>query len=95
MYVVTVLFQIKQDALEAFMALIDENASTSLDQESGLKQFDVLTDPDRVAEVFLYEVYVDRAAFDAHLASPHFMAFDAAVVNMVETKVVKTFAGAA
>jgi quinol monooxygenase YgiN len=27
----------------------------------------------------LYEIYVDRAAFDAHIASPHFQAFRAKV----------------
>jgi quinol monooxygenase YgiN len=39
-----------------------------------------------VNAVFLYERYADRAAFDAHLASTHFRAFDAAVRGMVAAK---------
>ena len=40
--------------------------------------------------VFLYEIYDDRAAFDAHLASPHFRAFDAEVGPWVQDKQVET-----
>jgi quinol monooxygenase YgiN len=41
------------------------------------------------ASVFLYEVYDDRAAFDAHLATAHFKRFDAAVAPMVASKAVR------
>jgi quinol monooxygenase YgiN len=40
--------------------------------------------------VFLYERYGDRAAFEAHLASEHFLAFDAAVRGMIAAKSVRT-----
>lgn len=36
-------------------------------------------DPGRPNEIFLYELYTDRAAFEAHLASDQFVAFDANV----------------
>ncbi|MEM7522936.1 MAG: antibiotic biosynthesis monooxygenase [Pseudomonadota bacterium] len=39
--------------------------------------------------MFLYEVYDDAAAFDAHLASDHFKDFDAAVAPMVAAKTVR------
>jgi (4S)-4-hydroxy-5-phosphonooxypentane-2,3-dione isomerase len=38
--------------------------------------------------VFLWEIYDDRAAFDAHLASRHFRDFDRATADMVRTKTV-------
>ncbi|MGI9463684.1 MAG: putative quinol monooxygenase, partial [Aestuariivirgaceae bacterium] len=55
------------------------------------RRFDVCTDPDRPERVFLYEIYDDRAAFDAHLASDHFKAFDAEVVPITLDKVVGTW----
>ncbi|MGH7057986.1 MAG: putative quinol monooxygenase, partial [Acetobacteraceae bacterium] len=62
-----------------FFDLVGRNAAASLAHEPGCRRFDVLTDAsDAGEEVVLYEVYDDAAAFDAHLASPHFSAFRAA-----------------
>jgi quinol monooxygenase YgiN len=47
------------------------NATATREREPGCRQFDVCTSADD-GLVFLYEVYDDRAAFDAHLAAPHF-----------------------
>ena len=38
---------------------------------------------------FLYEIYDDATAFQAHLASPHFKAFDVQVAQMVAEKTVR------
>lgn len=91
-YAVVVLFTIKPDALEDFIPLMRANAQTSLLEEVGCQQFDVATDPARPNEVFLYEVYSDRAAFEAHLASAHFKKFDLAVTDMIAAKDVRTYA---
>lgn len=90
-YAVVVTFRIKPDRLEAFMPLMLKNARMSLDHEDGCHQFDVATDADRPNEVFLYEIYSDRAAFDAHLKADHFLAFDAATTGMIAAKDVRTF----
>lgn len=90
-YAVCVTFQIKPEQMDSFMDLMIKNAQTSLTEESGCHQFDVATDPSRAAEVFLYEIYQDAAAFQVHLASPHFKAFDAAVAPMILDKIVKTY----
>lgn len=90
-YAVVVTFQIKPDSVADFMPMMFANARTSLTQEPDCLQFDVATDADRPSEVFLYEVYTDRAGFEAHLASPHFKAFDAAVADMIASKDVRTF----
>jgi quinol monooxygenase YgiN len=90
MYVVTVEFDIKPQHFASFLPLMRENAHTSVETEPGCRQFDVCLDPARANSVFLYELYDDRAAFDAHLASAHFKRFDAAVRDMVANKVVRT-----
>lgn len=92
MFAVCVTFQIKPDQIAAFMPLMRANARTSLKAEAGCHRFDVLTDPARKGEVGLYELYTDAAAFDAHLASDHFKAFDQATGDMITAKSVQTYA---
>jgi quinol monooxygenase YgiN len=89
MYVVTVAFMVKPEAAEAFRPVMLENARASLADEPGCRQFDVCFAPDDPGTCFLYEVYDDRAAFDAHLAMAHFKRFDAEVAAMLDGKVVK------
>ena len=88
MYAVTVFLRIKPGSVEAFLPLMLENARTSRQTEGGCQQFDVCRDGE---EVFLYELYDDRAAFEAHLASTHFKAFDAATGDMIVSKEVRLF----
>ena len=90
MHVIVVDFKSKPARLAEFMPLMLENASTSRDTEPGCRVFDVCVDPKKETSVFLYEVYDDRAAFDAHLASAHFKRFDAAVAPMLVAKNVRT-----
>ncbi|MFQ6553077.1 putative quinol monooxygenase [Aestuariibius insulae] len=92
MYAVVVTFQIKAGQIEAFMPAMLQNARTSLTQEPGCHRFDICTDPGRANEVFLYELYTDRSAFEAHLASAYFKTFDAHVAEMIERKDIRTYA---
>jgi (4S)-4-hydroxy-5-phosphonooxypentane-2,3-dione isomerase len=91
MYVVTVAFVVKPEHAAAFSREVVANARLSRDMERGCRQFDVCAAPDDPTSIFLYEVYTDRAAFDAHLATAHFRAFDAMVGAWVASKTVRTF----
>ncbi len=91
MYAVCVTFVIKEGEMARFLPLMQENATRSLQDEAGCRQFDICSDPSRPGEVFLYELYDNRTAFDAHLASPHFLAFDSAVGPMIADKSVRTY----
>ena len=90
-FVVTVEFVVKPEFVDDFTAAMIENASTSRRNEPGCRQFDVCVLPSDRATIFLYEIYDDRAAFDAHLAMPHFKAFDAKVAPWVATKTVRLY----
>lgn len=91
MYAVAVTFTLEPGQMAAFLPPMLENAATSLSQEPGCHRFDVCADPGRPDEVFLYEIYTDRAAFDAHLASAHFVAFDAVAAPMIASKSIATY----
>jgi (4S)-4-hydroxy-5-phosphonooxypentane-2,3-dione isomerase len=85
MLLVTVTLSILPERAEAFRDRIGQQAADSL-QEAGCRRFDVWCDTGDCSRVFLFEVYDDRAAFDAHLASPHFRAFDAEVREWVRER---------
>ncbi|MEO1536445.1 MAG: putative quinol monooxygenase [Pseudomonadota bacterium] len=91
MYVVTVTFRLAVEHAQAFLAAVRENAQLSLAREPGCHRFDVAVGEDGPETVFLYELYDDRAAFDAHLASAHFKSFDAMVAPWVASKDVATY----
>ncbi|MEM7059360.1 MAG: putative quinol monooxygenase [Pseudomonadota bacterium] len=89
MYLVAVTFQIVPDRAASFAARVAQQATDSLTEE-GCQRFDVWQAPDNPAKVFLYEIYDDRAAFEVHLATDHFKAFDAEVGPWIEEKAVET-----
>lgn len=91
MFIVTVLFELNAGASERFLPLMIENANISREQEPGCRQFDVCVDMQDANSVFLYEAYIDRAAFDHHLTMPHFKKFDAETAAMIASKKVCTF----
>ncbi|MEM8592821.1 MAG: putative quinol monooxygenase [Pseudomonadota bacterium] len=92
MFAVVVTLRIAREEMSAFLPAIRLNASKSLANEPGCHRFDVCTDPERQSEVFLYELYENEAAFQAHLATDHFKHFDAQTAEMVLEKDVRTFA---
>lgn len=92
MFAVTVRFEIKPESAEAFLDLVRQNARASVRDEPGCHQFDVCVDAEHPSEVFLYELYDDRAAFGAHMTTTHFISFDAAIGPLVLSKDVRTFA---
>ena len=91
MYIVTVRLDIDPNHARDFMRALGEQAHNSLALEEGCRQFDVSVDPTDLRRIFLYEVYADRAAFDAHLTSAHFLSFDATVRPWLATRTIETW----
>ena len=89
MYVITVDFKIKAAHAAEFRRAIDINARASVADEPGCSQFDVCVDPQDASKIFLYEIYDDLAAFEAHLRTPHYAVFDQASANWTEAKAVR------
>ncbi len=86
MYVVTVNFRIKLPYVAPFRAAVLRQARNSLEREADCMRFDVFVSPDDEREVFLFEEYTDRAAFDAHCKTEHFRQFSSAVSSWVDEK---------
>lgn len=83
-FVVLAEFQVKPGCLEAFLALAREDASHSVRDEPGCRRFDVTVLEGGQDRVLFYEIYDDRAAFDAHLTTPHLARFRAGFPALAE-----------
>jgi len=90
MLIIAVTFKIEAGQLAAFREAIRHNAATSLAVEADCLTFDV-SESREGGTFFLYERYTDDAAFDLHLKSPHFLAFDQMVGPWIESKKVERF----
>jgi len=82
-FVLIVEFELKPEDAGRFHGLIAENARASVANEPGCLQFDVVRPQDSPNRLFLYEVYADQAAFDAHIKMPHVAAFFAQAKPMI------------
>jgi (4S)-4-hydroxy-5-phosphonooxypentane-2,3-dione isomerase len=89
MFVLVVEFRIHAEFVAAFGAAIHDNARASLATEPGCRQFDVCRDPAEPTLFYLYEVYDDEAAFQAHLKTGHFAAMERASAGWVASKTVR------
>jgi (4S)-4-hydroxy-5-phosphonooxypentane-2,3-dione isomerase len=74
-YVVVVEFALHPGMRAAFRPVMDANARASA-AEPGCRRFDVVEPSEDADRILLYEIYDDRAAFEAHLATPHFAIFN-------------------
>jgi quinol monooxygenase YgiN len=90
-YAIIVEFKLKPNTRSLFRRLVDANAMATLGTEPGCRRFDVLEPEGEDDRVVLYEIYRDRSAFEHHLGTPHFAAFDAAVAGMIAHKSVSEY----
>ena len=88
MFVITVKFVINEKDIEKFKVRMLQQARDSLELEKDCHQFDVCHDPNNKNIVFLYEIYTDKNAFDIHLNSKHYLAFNDEVTSWVKEKIV-------
>ena len=91
MYVITVLFSTSPEHASEFLQAMVANARTSVAEEPGCRQFDVCVSDRNSNDVFLYEVYDSKAAFDAHLASAHFRQFSESTAAWITAKDIQAF----
>ena len=82
-FVVIAEFRVKPDAMDAFLDAARDDATHSVRDEPGCRQFDVVR-PETGNNVVFYEVYDDRQAFDDHLKTPHLDRFREAFPALIE-----------
>ncbi len=88
MQALVVEFMVHPERVDDFEREIVANARASLASESGCRQFDVCRDPAEPCRFFLYELYDNEAAVQAHLAAPHFSEMSRVSKDWVSKKTV-------
>jgi quinol monooxygenase YgiN len=82
-FAIIVKFTLKPGMADAFRPLILENAVASVRDELTCHQFQVLNYEENSEIIFLYEVYEDAAALEAHRETPHFKKFIESANEMI------------
>ena len=73
MYVIIAPIQIKEGCKEEFVKALLPNAHAAANTEPGCLRFDVIQDAGDTNRLWVYEIYVDEAAFHAHQAAEHYL----------------------
>ena len=73
MYIIIASIQIKEGHKAEFIEAMLDDAKGSVNDEPGCLRFDVVQDAEDPNRIWLYEVYKDEAAFQAHTQAPHFV----------------------
>ena len=87
MFSLVVQMEVRSDRREEFLAGMTANAEASVRDEPGCLRFDVSAAADDPNRFFLYELYTDAAAFEAHKASPHFARWRSVAGGVVVSQV--------
>ncbi|QXI47213.1 MULTISPECIES: putative quinol monooxygenase [Pseudomonas] len=72
MYSLFIKTRVKRGFVEDFLAAIKANAEASVATEPGCLVFDVAQDRVDPEVIYLYEIYRDDAAYEAHTRTAHF-----------------------
>ena len=75
MLALIVSVRIKPDKRQRFLEAIEDDAISSERDEPGCLRFNVLQDEADENHFYLYEIYRDKQAFEAHRQTPHLKRF--------------------
>ena len=81
-------FTLEPGTKARFLDIIREHASKTLENETGCLQFEVCDPMESENRVFLYEMYADDAAFEAHKTSPTLARTRERYADLVESRVI-------
>ena len=71
--------------LEAYRMALKEEIDAAIRLEPGVLALHAVSDKENPARIIVFESYGDEAAYKAHLETPHFRSYKAAVESMVTT----------
>lgn len=71
--------------LDAYKGMLAEEIDASVRIEPGVLSLNAVSVKGSPASIRLLEVYADRAAYEAHLKSPHFLKYKTGTAGMVRS----------
>jgi len=92
--VMAVDYDVVPGQIDAFLAALKENGAASV-KEPGCRELNVAVSQKDPNHVFIFEVYDDAAAAQAHRETEHFKKYAAATKDMVAKREVRPLASVA
>lgn len=86
MHVIIVEFRANPGAGKALRAALRTQALKSLQNEAKCLRFDVIENLSDPEHFVLYEIYENQSAFDDHLQTDHFTAFNSIAEELTRSK---------
>lgn len=71
--------------LDAYRALLSEEIEAAVALEEGVLSLSAVAIKDSPHNIRILEVYADRAAYEAHLLTPHFLKYKNGTAGMVRS----------
>ncbi len=71
--------------LEQFRAALKEGVESSIKLEPGVKTLYAASAVEDPTQFTILEIYSDRAAYESHITTPHFLQYKAATQHMVRS----------
>jgi quinol monooxygenase YgiN len=90
-YVQLAEIEIDPAQLDAYRAAVQEQIDAAIRKEPGVLVLYAVSEKDNPTHVRVFEIYRDRNAYEAHLASDHFKKYKTTTQDMVKSlKLVQT-----
>jgi len=86
MYAIFVTVKVKPDQRQRFLDVIEDDSVSSVRDEPGCLDFQVLQDQADPDTYYFYEVYRDEEAFNAHGQTPHFQRWNTASQEVLKER---------
>jgi quinol monooxygenase YgiN len=77
--------EIDRALVGAYRALLAEEIEASVAKEPGVLMLHAVAEKERPERIRILEVYADRAAYEAHLKTPHFVKYKTGTAGMVKS----------
>ena len=77
--------EIDPEQLDAYRSLLSEEIEASLRLEPGVLMLHAVSLDEAPHQIRLLEVYADEMAYQAHLATPHFLNYKMSTADMVRS----------
>jgi (4S)-4-hydroxy-5-phosphonooxypentane-2,3-dione isomerase len=94
LYINAVNLDIAPGQVDKFLALLKENGAAAVN-EPGCREFNITVAQNDPNHVFIFEVYDNAAALEAHRATDHFKKYAAATKDMVAKRDVRALSSVA
>ena len=75
--------EIDPSRIEEYRAAVAEQIKSAIENEPGVLTLYAVADRSNPARITVFEIYQNRAAYEAHLKAAHFLAYKARVESMV------------